>query len=236
MLKTDESMDLSNDPRFAEDNVIDKRLTAFTTLSIISSLMSGTAVTECFELEKDMDLFHGSPGEIFRGWIQTIGFFTMTVVLFMNIACAMVFGTQFFFVTRLMTGGPLGFESARSFYMNKTMIYFRHRAAQSLIWGMPMFTMALGCMMYVKFDKEAGERDDGGFLAWLVFIIFLLGSLLVLFVGITHQCFFDSNYYTVHTKGANNVVHDLNAFGKEHDSVMGMMRTSAFGTKHSATS
>lgn len=211
-LMTTESMDLSNDPRFFGPNIIDKRLAAFTTVSTISTVMTETAVEQVFELEKDMVLWHGDFWSKFRGWVQTISFFAMTIVLFMNIVSTMVFGIQFFFVMRLMTSGPLGFESAKSFYLHPTMTYWRHMGAHAMIFGLPLFVLACGGMLYVKFQKEGADvRDDGGALAWCVWAFFAVASGVILHVGLKHIHLFDEKYTVSHIKGARSLMTQMGA-------------------------
>mmetsp|Transcript_28454 Transcript_28454/g.60341 ORF Transcript_28454/g.60341 Transcript_28454/m.60341 type:complete len:272 (-) Transcript_28454:36-851(-) len=185
-----ESMELSNDPRFFNDNVIDKRLTAFTALSVVSSLMAGAACDQFFPfLEKDMKMW-GSETPV-RGFMQLFGFVLMCLVLFLNILATMVFGVQFYFTYRLMTSGPIGFESARSFYLDQNMTYYRQLSAKGLIWGLPMFVLSVGCMLFVKFDDANSERKVT---AWCTFATFLAFAVCLFRVGLKHQMVFDSKY------------------------------------------
>jgi len=186
-----QSMDLTNDPRFFNDNVIDKRLTAFTALSIVSSLMAGAACDNFFPfLEHNMDIV-GSPYPM-REAMQLIGFALMCLVLFLNVMATMVFGVQFYFTYRLMTSGPVGFESARSFYLDSNMTYWRQLAAKSLMWGMPMFVLSVGCMLFVKFYERNKDLPITSFVTLLSFVI-CAGCLLR--IGIVTQRTFASKYY-----------------------------------------
>merc|ERR1719163_1881357 len=56
-----ESMAVGNDPRFFCGNVMDKRLAAFKVLTIVNSLMFGTALSQCFALKKDMNFARVEP-------------------------------------------------------------------------------------------------------------------------------------------------------------------------------
>ncbi|CAK0860594.1 unnamed protein product [Prorocentrum cordatum] len=107
------SMDLNNDPRFFNDNVLDKRLAAFTALSVVSSIMVGAACDNFIPFEEDKLRFDSNMA-VFRSCVALVGFFLMCVVFLLNVVATMVFGVQFYYVYRLMTAGQVGFESAKT--------------------------------------------------------------------------------------------------------------------------
>merc|ERR550537_2151310 len=47
--------EITNDPRFFTENVIDKRLMAFEALAIITELLAEVASKECFELSREFE-------------------------------------------------------------------------------------------------------------------------------------------------------------------------------------
>jgi len=203
-----QSMELSNDPRFFNDNVIDKRLTAFTALSIVSSLMAGAACDNFFPfLESDMTIL-GSKNPT-KSVLQLVGFALMCMVLFLNVMSSMVFGVQFYFTYRLMTSGPVGFESARSFYLDPNMTYWRQLSAKSLIWGMPMFMLSIGCMLFVKFYDNNSNLQIR---AWATLISFVVVSLFLLRIGIVTQRTFASKYYA--GSGVRPLLADMDSAGR----------------------
>ncbi|CAK0860595.1 unnamed protein product [Prorocentrum cordatum] len=106
-------MDLNNDPRFFNDNVLDKRLAAFTALSVVSSIMVGAACDNFIPFEEDKLRFDSNMA-VFRSCVALVGFFLMCVVFLLNVVATMVFGVQFYYVYRLMTAGQVGFESAKT--------------------------------------------------------------------------------------------------------------------------
>lgn len=195
-----ESMDLQNDPRFFNDNVIDKRLTAFTALSVVSSITAGCAVDQFgpFWEEADQNMFGtaGFASQPFRIIVYLVGFGLMCLVLFLNTVATMTFGIQFYFMYRLVTSGPLGFEAARAFYLNPTMTYWRQFAVKALIFGLPMFMCAIGCMLFVRYVNRNPERH---IIAWITLCIFCTFAIILLRVGYVHQHVFNQKYYT----GAN---------------------------------
>merc|ERR1712232_860483 len=103
-----------------------------------------------------------------RGVMQLVGFICMCIVLFLNVLATMVFGVQFYYTYRLMTSGSIGFESARAFYLEPRLTYWRQYSARALLFGLPMFLVSLGCMLFVKFDTQ-----DFRVRAWLTFIAFV---------------------------------------------------------------
>merc|ERR1719450_473796 len=138
------SMELHNDPRFFTVNVIDRRLTALASLSVVSGIMAGAAVDQCFALRKDFVLFDDSHWYKINvyDWMQLIGFLGMCVVLAVNVTTSLVFGIQFFYTFRLMTGGPTGFETAKA--------YWRQLSATALTEGMPLFSLGVGLMLFTN--------------------------------------------------------------------------------------
>ncbi|CAK0860592.1 unnamed protein product [Prorocentrum cordatum] len=100
-------MDLNNDPRFFNDNVLDKRLAAFTALSVVSSIMVGAACDNFIPFEEDKLRFDSNMA-VFRSCVALVGFFLMCVVFLLNVVATMVFGVQFYYVYRLMTAGQVG--------------------------------------------------------------------------------------------------------------------------------
>merc|ERR1711879_855913 len=91
-----ESMNMSNDPRFFQSSVLNKRLAAFSGLSVVSGLMVGTS-SDVISMKKDMDL------STFEGVLQLISFSIMTFVLFANILATYVGVAQIYHTYRLET-------------------------------------------------------------------------------------------------------------------------------------
>merc|ERR1719450_1748379 len=60
-----DSMDMTNDPRFFQGSVLNKRLAAFSSLSVVSGLLVGTS-TEVVSMKKDMDIW------TFEGQLQIL--------------------------------------------------------------------------------------------------------------------------------------------------------------------
>lgn len=177
-----ESMDLSNDPRFFQDSVLQKRLAAFSSLSVVSGLMVGTS-TAVISMRKDMNIWS------FDGSLQFLSFLIMTFVLFANIIATYVGVAQVYHTFRLETAGPTGFEMATSYYLNPNIVAWRHLAIKCMLISMPMFLVSTGLRVTVNFDREAGVIDPPSrYCAHLLGGIFLVVySVMGLIVYLIHQ-------------------------------------------------
>jgi len=150
-----ESMDMTNDPRFFAKNIMDKRLDAFKSLTIVSGLMFGTALGLVFKMKKDMDF---SKWEKYVGNIaiwQFAGFNVSLVVAIMCLLSLYVIAHQLFYTYRLMTAGPTGFEQASVFYLTKVITMWRHFAIKCLFNGLSLFLFLVGIQLFVMFYKDA---------------------------------------------------------------------------------
>merc|ERR1719230_2441827 len=118
-----ESMHMTNDPRFFQGSVLNKRLAAFSGLSVVSGLMVGTC-SDVISMKKDMNL------STLEGNLQLLSFTIMTFVLFANIIATYVGVAQIYHTYRLETAGPTGFEMATSYYLNPNIVSWRHVAVK----------------------------------------------------------------------------------------------------------
>merc|ERR1712137_831000 len=151
-----------------------KRITAFASISIVSGIMAGASVDQCFDVPKDFRLFDSLTWykiDVF-GWMNLTGFALMSVVLVLNVFTTLVFAMQFYFTIRLMTVGATGFESARSFYLDERITHWRHVSAKSLVLGMVMFLAAVGLMLFSKVRIE--NSDSFHTVGWLTLLLFCL--------------------------------------------------------------
>jgi len=154
-LAQDNSMDVTNDPRFFAKSVMDKRLGAFKSLTIVSSLMFGSSMMQCFKLKKDMDFSKWDPlvGSI-AIW-QTVGFFISVIVSVMCLLSLYVISHQLFYTNRLSTSGPTGFEQASVFYLTRVIVMWRHLAIKCLFNGLSLFIFLVGIQLFTAFYKDA---------------------------------------------------------------------------------
>merc|ERR1712032_87929 len=239
MLRED-SMELSNDPRFFTDSVIDKRLTAFGSLVVVSTLMLENSADLGFEMKKTMSF------ETIEGALQFVGFLILMCILLANVIGTYVGVAQPYHSLRLATSGPAGFEASASYYLHKDIIVYRHLAVKCMLLSIPWFVMANGFRMVPKFAWDAapdvapkrkpkvdGDNSAAGsfsFLSaslvehvesYLVALLFLLAAILVWFIHMQHMRIFKDNYDKVwHGTGMSTLVSQVR--GSMHRRSSGM--------------
>merc|ERR1711920_669348 len=144
-----------------------KRLTAFSSLSVVSGLMVGTC-TAVISMKKDMNIWS------FDGALQLISFIIMTMCLLANIIATYVGVAQVYHVYRLETAGPTGFEMATSYYLNPNIVSWRHIGIKCMLNSLPLFLVSTGLRVAVNFDRGAGALEPPSwYCARVIGIIFL---------------------------------------------------------------
>jgi len=151
-----DSMDLQNDPRFFQPNVIDKRLSALASLVVVCTLVLGTAMSMLFGLKKDMH-FDGSGWCTFVGAAHMIGFFGQVLVSLCCMLAVYTICQQLYHIYRLMTSGPTGIEIAGMYYLTDSVVLWRHCAVQFLLNGLVAFVISSGLILFVKLVKDGGS-------------------------------------------------------------------------------
>jgi len=175
-----------------------KRITAFASISIVSGIMAGASVDQCFDVPKDFRLFNSETWykiDVF-GWMHLTGFALMCAVLVLNVFTTLVFAMQFYFTIRLMTVGATGFESARSFYLDERMTHWRHISAKALMLGMVMFLVAVGIMLFAKVCAE--NSDPFHTVGWLTLLLFCCFAGLLYRISAQHENRFEQKYFEGH--------------------------------------
>jgi len=149
----EDSMEITNDPRFFSGNVIDKRLKAFGSVGIISGFMISVTFSELNGMDKDIDF----PPWL-NGWksldhcFQLLSFGILTYALFCNLVATFVAVAQTYYTYRLMTAGPTGFEMATKFYLDAYITWWRHYAIKHVLVSLPLLVVGHGARMMRKFD------------------------------------------------------------------------------------
>lgn len=203
-----ESMDVINDPRFFQDNVINYRLAAFSSLSVVSGLLTQNTMTELFEMNKDMQLFTQSH-RIYHpmGMLQLSAFSVLIVILGMNMLSTYVGVAQPYHTIRLMTAGPTGFDSAASYYLNQNIVVFRHAAIKSMLASLPLFILQIALRIMVKFDRDNVQQPSAApvtpfesHIQGIIFcVIMALMSIALLFIHLKHFAIFRDRYDQMHS-------------------------------------
>merc|ERR1712217_891720 len=146
-----------------------------------------------------MHFFGGA--DALRSLMQLVGLILMTMVLFLTVTSTMVFGVQMYFAYRLMTSGPIGFESARAFYLDRDMTYWRQWSVKALVWGLPLLILSTGCMLSVQLahgtvDKNAQTHIVCDTVACLTFLTFAAFAIWLFRLGLLPQRTFNRKYLT----------------------------------------
>mmetsp|Transcript_24801 Transcript_24801/g.46821 ORF Transcript_24801/g.46821 Transcript_24801/m.46821 type:complete len:256 (+) Transcript_24801:114-881(+) len=194
-----DSMEITNDPRFFQDNVINYRLAAFAGLGVVAGLMVQNSMDHLFDMKKDMS-FH--PFNHLNGFLQLVAFIMLAIVHFLNIVATYVGVAQPYHTIRLMTAGPTGFESSACYYLNKNIIAWRHFAIYGALVSLPLFVASSGIRMVVKFDREnvkdqalpSDLPDHDRLLGLLSCSAFMLMALSVFYVHRVHFGVFNEKY------------------------------------------
>jgi len=156
-----DSMEIKNDPRFFQDNIINYRLAAFSGVSVVSALMVGNAMGELWAMDKEMQIFT-QQGKLFHfnGVLQLIAFVMLLVIFFANMLSTYVGVAQPYHTIRLMTAGPTGFETAASYYLNRNIVAWRHMAIKYMLLSLPMYISQMGIRLIVKFDRTTEQAPS----------------------------------------------------------------------------
>jgi len=144
-----DSMEMTNDPRFFQENILNKRLAAFSGLSVVATLMVGFTKGS---ISQGVDLGRAFT---FEGQLQGVGFLLDCGGLFINIIATYVSVAQIYHVYRLESAGPTGFEMATSYYLNPNIVAWRHLAIKCLLLGLPVFLISIGLQVEVEMGNAA---------------------------------------------------------------------------------
>jgi hypothetical protein len=155
-----ESMAVGNDPRFFCGNVLDKRLAAFKVLTIVNSLMFGTALSQCFALKKDFNFHKVQPMVGCIAIWQIVSFTLAVSIAIMCLLSLYIIAHQLFYTFRLMTAGPSGFDQAAIFYLTRSITMWRHLSIKFLFNGLVMFLFLVSIQLMVKFYKDADHAKN----------------------------------------------------------------------------
>lgn len=171
-----ESMDMQNDPRMFANNVLMARLGAFHVISVCAVLMGNLCCTQMLKLEGHFE----SP-------VQYFAFVTLAACFILNLFAVIVIVQQLFHLHRLSTAGATGFETAKSYYLNKNIVTLRHMAARMFFFCIPVFLVCLACSVYVKLGDQKRRSIP-------VCILLLASAIVLLAVNIKSRNIFTEKY------------------------------------------
>merc|ERR1712232_1438072 len=94
------------------------------------------------------------------GWCYMAASYGFIVVLTMNLFCVVVLSQQMYILGRIMTSGALGFEMAKSLFMNSTVTRLRHVAVKSFEYSVPLFLVSSSAMVYQEINPSGDKRPE----------------------------------------------------------------------------
>lgn len=156
-----ESMDITNDPRFFTDNVINYRLAAFNGLGVVSGFMIGNAMGQVMDMNKQLDLWHGKHPEFdWNGCLLLVSFLINTYIFLAMVSATFIGVLQPYHTYKLMTAGPRGFETCAAYYLSSDIVWYRHAVIRAMLYSLPAYLIQMGLRMTVKFDVDVRAGDD----------------------------------------------------------------------------
>jgi len=155
-----QSMELVNDPRFFHPNVVDKRLIAIISLVVINALMLGTSLTLLFLLNKKGTQMDGSIWCFVIATTHITGFWGLSAVALASLMGAYTICQQLYHIYRLMTVGPTGIEAAGMYYLEKSVVLWRHGAVNLLLNGMVGFVFSTGLVLFNKIIADGNTMSQ----------------------------------------------------------------------------
>jgi hypothetical protein len=198
-----ESMEIKNDPRFFQDNIINYRLAAFGGCAVVSVLMIQNCMSEMWAMDKNMQLLT-KQGKLFHpnGVLQLIAFTMLLMIFFFNMLSTYVGVAQPYHTIRLMTAGPTGFETAASYYLNRNIVAWRHMAIKYMLISLPMYISQMGIRLIVKFDRTnrqglelPNDTPSESRIQGIIFsTVMLLLAMVLYHVNYKHCAIFQDRY------------------------------------------
>jgi hypothetical protein len=192
-----QSMEMTNDPRFFRKSVLNKRLAAFASLSVVSSFMIGTS-SSVISMKKDMNVY------TYEGMLQFVSFSIMAMVLFLNVVATYIGVAQTYHAYRLETAGPTGFEMATSYYLNPNIVSWRHLAVKGMLNSLPMFLISTGIRVQISFANDV-ERPVppssamANTIGFLFMLMYFAMAVLLWYLHFKHTAIFRERYNVVST-------------------------------------
>jgi protein-S-isoprenylcysteine O-methyltransferase Ste14 len=196
-------MEVVNDPRFFQDNVINYRLAAFGGLSVVSSLLTQNCMTQLFNMDKKMQIWteHHKAFHL-NGILQLTAFLLLIVILVCNMLATYVGVAQTYHTIRLMTAGPTGFDAAASYYLNRNIVTFRHMAIRCMLLSLPLYIFQMAIRLVVKFDRQTKKAptlptqtpSESNIQGWFVCVLMICFGLCLWWIHHKHFAIFRDRY------------------------------------------
>lgn len=166
-------MGLYNDPRILQDNILNKRLNAFSTIVMAAALVGSLSFQALTVLKPQTDTNFS--------WINLAALLGMVVVTVGCLFCVVVLSQQVYLLNRIMTGGVSGFDLAKTLFA-KDYRRVRHIGANAFFGSVPLFLISSTFMVFELISPSGKKR----WVAWTsVGVIF--GVCIFMMVAFIHQ-------------------------------------------------
>lgn len=230
-LAASESMEIKNDPRFFQDNVLNYRLAAFSGVSVVSALMIGNCMGEMWSMDKNMQILTNQGKQFhLNGVLQLIAFCMLLLIFFANMLSTYVGVAQPYHTIRLMTAGPTGFETAASYYLNRNIVAWRHMSIRYMLLSLPLYISQMGIRLIVKFDRTTEQAPQlpsttpmTAHVQGIIFSVAMIILAAVLYdINLKHFAVFRDRYETM----------SRNVTGNDFTTYMNRMMTTGRASPH----
>lgn len=166
-------MGLYNDPRILQDNILNKRLNAFSTIVMAAALVGSLSFQALTVLKPQTDTNFSL--------INLAALLGMVVVTVGCLFCVVVLSQQVYLLNRIMTGGVSGFDLAKTLFA-KDYRWVRHIGANAFFGSVPLFLISSTFMVFELISPSGKKR----WVAWTsVGVIF--GVCIFMMVAFIHQ-------------------------------------------------
>jgi len=169
LIRTD-SVDVTNDPRIMSDSVIAHRISGFSNVVVAAMLLCTLAFSAVLVLTPG----HGRAFSYFN----LFALCGMLATTCMNLFCTVVVIQQSYLVNRISTSGAMGFEMAKSLYLNRSYVTLRHLAISCFFKSIPGFVIATALMVWDDVCPEGSITTTG----ILVSVIMTFASFTMFYV------------------------------------------------------
>lgn len=175
-----ESVDLTNDPRIFGPNSLNARLVAFRAISVACVFLTGLSAAQ----------IKGSLSAEEMGALQYAGLVMMVMTFLLNLLALVILLQQIFQAYRLMTSSAIGFDFAKSYYMNQNITKMRHLAVKCFFFSQPLLIASMAIKAYINLAFKHHDTVMG----IIEVVVMSAFALLIMFFNKSHGDIFKEKY------------------------------------------
>merc|ERR1719272_277154 len=124
-------------------------------------------------------------------WINLFALAGFVLTVLMNLFCTVVVIQQMYLVNRISTSGSMGFEMAKSLYLNDIYVVVRHMAISAFFRSIPLFVMSSVLLVY----DEINPKNQAPIIAGLICIPMVLVMTFMFYVHHKQRVIFHEKLY-----------------------------------------